>query len=289
MCGKGGGGAIANGWGEVSQWPAERMEAGDWTPAIWRSPELALASVQFARHSDLYELQSESGQRRVHSTGRMLRGGSFEPTVAGTPGSLPILKSKGVAGQTSIQSTPDEHWRPQQRERSKKILEKAGYLLISAGQDTSGARVTATAGNEAYVGNGWMPVTGFSRAEAKAVAVFINSTAGRLQLMRNPGRKLEFPTYSAKEVSQIRVPDVDAPRIRQTLAHCWEKTKEMIVPQFRNGECEVRRLWDEAVARAMAWDLAELSRLRHLLHNEPHVRGLGYNQYADEETERQSD
>ena len=284
-----GGGAIANGWGEVSQWPAERMEAGDWTPSVWRSPELASASAQFARHSDLYELQSASGQRRVHSTGRMLRGGSFEPTVAGTPGSLPILKSKGVAGQTSIQSTPDEHWRPQQRERSKKILEKAGYLLVSAGQDTSGARVTATAGNEAYVGNGWMPVTGLSRAEAKAIAVFVNSTAGRLQLMRNPGRKLEFPTYSAKEVGQIRVPDVDDPRIRQTLAHCWEKTKGMIVPQFRDGECEVRRLWDEAVTRAMAWDPAELSRLRHLLHNEPHVRGLGYNQYADEETERQSD
>ena len=32
----------------------------------------------------------------------------------------------------------------------------------------------------------------------------------------------------------------------------------------------------------MGWDAAELSRLRHLLHQEPHVRGLGYGQYADE-------
>ena len=54
------------------------------------------------------------------------------------------------------------------------------------------------------------------------------------------------------------------------------------MPQFRDGECEVRRLWDEAVAEAMGWDAAELSRLRHLLHQEPHVRGLGYGQYADE-------
>ena len=54
------------------------------------------------------------------------------------------------------------------------------------------------------------------------------------------------------------------------------------MPQFRDGECEARRLWDEAVAEAMGWDPAELERLRLLLHQEPHVRGLGYGQYGDE-------
>ena len=43
----------------------------------------------------------------------------------------------------------------------------------------------------------------------------------------------------------------------------------------------MRRLWDEAVAEAMGWDADELAQLRHLLHQEPHVRGLGYGQYAD--------
>ena len=56
----------------------------------------------------------------------------------------------------------------------------------------------------------------------------------------------------------------------------------MAVPQFRDGECEVRLLWDNAVAEAMGWDSEELARLRDLLNNEPHVRGLGYNQFADE-------
>ena len=59
----------------------------------------------------------------------------------------------------------------------------------------------------------------------------------------------------------------------------------MVVPQFRDGECEVRRLWDEAVAEAMGWDADELARLRLLLHQEPHVRGLAYGQYADEVAE----
>ncbi len=127
-----------------------------------------------------------------------------------------------------------------------------------------------------------MPVTGFSAKESKAIAVFLNSTAGRLQLMRNAGRTLLFPIYSPAGVSNIRIPDIKNDRIRGILADCWERTKDMVVPQFRDGECEVRRLWDEAVAEAMDWDAGELARLRNLLHNEPHVRGLGYNQYADE-------
>ncbi len=100
--------------------------------------------------------------------------------------------------------------------------------------------------------------------------------------MRDPGKTLEFPSYSPGATNNLRVPDIKDDRIRQTLAEYWELTKDMEVPQFRDGECEVRRLWDEAVADAMGWNPEELARLRNLLHNEPHVRGLGYNQYADE-------
>ena len=100
--------------------------------------------------------------------------------------------------------------------------------------------------------------------------------------MRSPGKKLSFPSYSPRSTNNLRVPDIKNDRIRQTLADCWERTKDLVVPQFRDGECEVRRLWDEAVAEAVGWDAAELTRLRLLLHAEPHVRGLGYGQYADE-------
>ena len=98
--------------------------------------------------------------------------------------------------------------------------------------------------------------------EAKATAVFMNSTAGRLQLMRNAGRKITFPMYSPASYANIRIPDTKDERIRRILADCWERTKDMEVPQFRDGECEVRRIWDEAVAKAMGWDAAELERLR---------------------------
>ena len=164
------------------------------------------------------------------------------------------------------------------------MLGKAGYLLITAGQRNTTARVVATADSEKYVGGGWMPVTGLSATEAKALAVFMNSTVGRLQLMRNAGRTLEFPLYRPAGAATVRIPDIKDEKIRDALAACWERTRDEAVPQFRDGDAgsqNPRPLWDAAVAEAMGWDAAELSRLRRLLHLEPHVRGLGYNQYKD--------
>ena len=284
-------GLIDNGWGEVSEWPAERIKAGDWSPAIWRSPGLAEAAARFATDDDLRTI--EQAGLSPWETGRLLRG-SFEPAAANTLGSFAILKSKSAEAQTRIQSQPDEHWVPKNRndeERKlnggtfpevERIVQKAGHLLITTGQRTSSARMAATASDNKYVGNGWMPVTGLSPAEAKGAAVFINSTPGRLQLMRHPGRQIAFPTYSTAEAGNIRIPNLKDPRVRQVLADCWEQTKGTEVPRYRDGECEVRRLWDEAVADAMSWDADELAHLRELLNNEPHVRGLGYSQYADE-------
>ena len=93
--------------------------------------------------------------------------------------------------------------------------------------------------------------------------------------MRNTGQMLAFTMYVPQGVGNVRFPGVKDARILDVLAACWERTKDMVVPQFRDGECDVRVLWDEAVAEAMGWDVDELARLRNLLHREPHVRGLG--------------
>ena len=275
-------GQMEDGWGVVSHWPAESIESGDWTPAIWRSPRLAKAGEEFAHDPTLQPLGSIPGCI-AHDGSRRVRE-NFDRSTHDNEESIPILESKGAEGQKTIKSTPDGHWVFKQgRERqARHYLEWSSHLLITAGQDNSTARLTATASETKYLGQTWFPVVGLSPDEAKAVAVFTNSTPGRLQIMRGPGKKLAFPSYSPRATNNLRVPDIKDDRIRQTLADCWERTKDIVVPQFRDGECEVRRLWDEAVADAMGWDADELAHLRELLNNEPHVRGLGYNQYADE-------
>ena len=285
-------GQMSNGWGEVSQWPADRMAEGNWTPAIWRSPELAEVATRYANHSDLQAI-NKVPSLHVHQTGRELSG-PYERAESNFPGRFPILKSKGSEGQQTIQSKPDEYWIPKERNESfrlanggtyplaDKILAKSAYLLVTDGHRNDTARLTATADDDKYVGVSWMPVTGLTSRESRAAAVFLNSTAGRLQIMSNAGRTLDFPMYRPAGIGLVRIPNLKDARICQVLADCWEHTKNMQVPQFRDGECEVRVLWDNAVAEAMGWDVQELERLRLLLHNEPHVRGLGVNEYADE-------
>ena len=275
-------GQMEDGWGVVSYWPAESIEAGDWTPAIWRSPKLAKAAEKFAHEPTLQPLGSIPGCT-AHDGSRRVRE-NFDRSNPDNEESIPILESKGAEGQKTIKSTPDGYWvfKKGRERQARHYLEWSSHLLITAGQRNNTARLTATASETKYLGQTWFPVVGLSLDEAKAIAVFINSTPGRLQIMRGTGKTLEFPSYSPWATNNLRVPDINDERTRQTLADCWEHTKDMLVPQFRDGECEVRRLWDEAVADAMGWDADGLAHLRELLNNEPHVRGLGYNQYADE-------
>ena len=278
-------GLMANGWGEVSEWPAQRIEAGDWTPAIWRSPALADATRGLDRDPNLRAI-AEVQDWLARASGPRLHE-NFGRSTQDNVDSIPVLESKGADAQNTIEGKPDSYWIAKKgRESQAQHYSKwASHLLITSGQNNNTARLTATASETKYIGSGWTPVVGVSSDEAKAVSVFVNSTAGRLQLMRSPAKTLEFPNYTPQTLESLRVPDIEDPRIRSILSNCWERTRDMEVPQFRDGECEVRRLWDEAVAEAMGWDADELADLRHLLHNEPHVRGLGYNQYADEPEE----
>ena len=147
------------------------------------------------------------------------------------------------------------------------------------GQDTSTARLNAVASDNRYVGQGWMPVTGLEATQAKAVAVLLNSTLGRLLIMKQPGKKLTFPFYNPAAWMSVSIPDIDDHRIVSTLAACWEETRNEIVPQFRDGYTDIRRRWDEAVCDALGSDVVEITELGKLLADEPRVRGVANGQW----------
>lgn len=193
-------------------------------------------------------------------------------------GPFPVLQSKGADGQLRIEAVPDAWWE-WKKPGTPPILEKAGHLLVTMGQNTSTARVTAVASDERYVGQGWMPVTGWDPTQAKAAAVFYNSTAGRLLLMRNPSKSLAFPFYNPAVWRALPIPDMNDPRICATLADCWEATRSVTVPRFRDGYTKVRRAWDKAVCEALGWDNDEIAGLGELLAREPRIRGVAYGQW----------
>ena len=63
--------------------------------------------------------------------------------------------------------------------------------------------------------------------------MFLNSTAGRLQLLRNPGKSLDYPKYRPGTYEGIETPDLTDEKAVSSLAMCWDRTHDMIVPQFR--------------------------------------------------------
>lgn len=290
-------GLLSDGWGEVSEWPFERVEAGDWTAGVFRAPVLAEAAYKFANHKSLIRMED---QDMVPSA--VLGGGGrmrvFRKADVSAPGVFSVLYSKSAEAQKTIRGVPDEHWAPQKMVprsewvdmpgadgpqhpiTARRIVNQTAHLLVTSGQNTSTGRLTAVAQEERCVGRGWLPVPGVTLEKSKAAAVFLNSTAGRLQMLRNPGRMLGFPKYEPAGLKTIRLPDLSDSDLVDGLARCWEVTAETEVPQYRDGECDVRRIWDYAVADALGWDKEWLSGLRHLLHREPHVRGLGYNQFG---------
>lgn len=196
--------------------------------------------------------------------------GDFEP--------FPVLQSKGADGQQRIEAVPDDYWEWKKPGRPP-ILDKAGHLLVTMGQNTGTARLVAVASDQCYVGQGWMPVTGMNATEAKAAAVFLNSTPGRLMVMSQAGKSLVFPFYNPAVWRSLPLPDLAQTGLRDAMADCWEATRNEIVPPFNDGYTPIRRRWDEAVCEALGWDIGDVAELGGLLAREPRVQGVAYGQW----------
>ncbi len=212
-------------------------------------------------------------------------------------GAFPVFYFKSAEAQLYIQGQADQWWAPlksipieqwvevpgfkqkQHPVTARIYAEHAGHLLVTAGQSTDTARLSAVVSANIAVGVGFLPIPGLSIEQAQALAVFLNSTVGRIQLLGNPGKKLSFPKYNPAAWQTVRMPPITDAQTIDTLNECFARTYGMEVPQYRDGECEVRCLWDEAVAKALGIDIDFLTRTRHLLHKEPVVRGVGYNQF----------
>ena len=84
-------GTLPDGWGEISYWPAERVAAGDWTAAVWRSPELAAAAAEFAGHDDLESMRGGETGRAQDRCNAQRR--------------VPQIADRGRPGQVMVHAT----------------------------------------------------------------------------------------------------------------------------------------------------------------------------------------
>ncbi len=265
----------------------EQMEGGDWSACGWRNPLLAdEVSRTVAESPYLVPM------RDVEGVDMMAAGGGFQSRFENVPrgqGDAGVLKSKGMDGQTSIRGRLDADIRlkalpgESESERAHRaggalegLATRRGYLLITAGQQSDGAKVCAVVTNEPQLGTAWMPVSGIDQTTARAWAVWINSTIGRICLMAHRGKKLAFPVYRPAGVKDIPVPSPNHVAVVRTLAEAWTATQNEDVPSYRDGRVPVREHWDDAVASALNFDREMISRWADMLYSEPYISVVGF-------------
>ena len=275
---KGLAGRAAVGW-----WPEERMRAGDWSRGIWYSGKIAelgweLKSGKARTKAALVRLASEG--REIYETGRQLRGRCRQATEAElhTSGRFAIFKGKGEDAQHRIEGVPDETWIAKQgdpEETEQHFTRLGGHVLVSAGQAMDTARLCALYSDQRRIGNSWMPVSGTGREYAKALAVWLNSTPGRIALMGGRGRKLVFPNFSTKHAAGLPVPTKSADASINGLADAYERTKNEQVGQYREGSGKARIAWDDAVVEHVLGEewRDRIRELREELDMDPYVLG----------------
>ena len=264
---------------------AERIAAGDWSAAGWRDPALDDAVEEILGWNSLVAMGDVSGvTMRAPGHGALVE-------YKGTGMARQVFNSKAADGQIRIEGRPDSRMRlkpkdgetenaweaREERLWNKWMKEYASHLLVSAGQRMQTGRLSAVACKGKHIGMRWKPVQGLTRQQAKAWAVWLNSTPGRLMTLIHRGKSLDFVVYDPAGLLQIRVPRLDRPRVIERLADAWEETCAVDVPQYRDGYTTVRQHWDEAVCNAI--DGAGLERVREWakkLNREPAVSVEGF-------------
>ncbi len=269
-------------FGRICEWPMERVESGDWSPAVFYEPELAETCYEldqwplndpdrFARLGDLYEV----------NTTKQTVGQSRWEWCDESEAEVSVAKSASSSGQMRIEGAVDgwarrsPAYRSRARER-KNLLDKAGCLLIANTQDASSGRLAAVAFDAPVVGYAWTPVQEIDMEDAQALAVWLNSTLGRILLRKYGSRRANWPMYQPAAIKQLVVPNTASKhwkRMRQPLVEAYHATNDMIVPQYREPNAKVRRVWDHAAATAAGFPKRTMDSWRRQMEIEPFVRG----------------
>ena len=266
--------------GRVCEWPRERVEEGDWSPAVFYEPALAQACHEidqwpvvksdcFARIGDLYQV----------NTTKQTVGQSKWTWCNESDAEVSVAKSASEAGQQRIRGVIDGWARraPNYRTREKELknlLRKAGRLLVTNTQNASSARLTAVAFGKPTVGYAWTPVQDVTAPDAQALAVWINSTVGRILLRKYASRSTHWPMYQPAAIKQLVAPNTSSSgwqRMRAPLLQAYRVTKDVVVPQYRDPKAEVRLMWDNAVAEVAGIPCEMINKWRGFVNVEPFV------------------
>ncbi len=211
----------------------------------------------------------------------------YEHFEVATPLSEPVISGVGKNHQKYLigkvykwvrlskkDGEPDDDYKSRISQDNQQMEKFRSHLLVSKSFDSAASRLTCVVSIEPHIGYGWMPVTGdypLPLSSAKALAIWYNSTIGRMLLRTVGGRKLAYPMYNPDSWHQLPVPNLNDEFVLKTLEGSFNETCTTEVPSFRSGRCKIRELWDDAVSFGLGIDRNSIAMLADGLACEPSV------------------
>ena len=259
-------------WGLQSEWPAERIEAGDWSYANWHDGDLADQALRLRRMDGLVDLAT-----CVNTPGSNPDNSKFYEVVdVGQEHNFPCynttsqdvmrtMKSNAPAGallKTGLTSNMRRGLKPPSR------------FLFSFRADPSTARILAfhapapSVSTQAFHS---LRAKGGGDGYEQALVAFLNSTAGWLQVLNQRSRKLTYTRILPNSVGRLKVPPPASHAI-PALSQAFQRLANKELAMGRDSaDCPVRSELDGVVAKGLGMSDEWLHEIRRRIANEPTV------------------
>ena len=255
----------------VTEWPAEKVTKGDWTPVQWCNPELAYAAADMdtlpncIAAGDVYKLARVDKKPAV-----------FVYELDKNDGNMFCEMDADIMQTISAKPETKATVKPGKETQAEKVWAKADYALIANEFSTTSSRLVAVYSEQTAVGTEFRPVGVGDKDVAKAYVAFMNSSFGILQMLNRRTRKLSFPNFEGGHLKTLRLPDPAAADL-QPLLDAFDAVKHTPLQRLAAAnKDEARRLLDYAAAKSLGVDPKITDRWRDLLAREPTITGKPY-------------
>ena len=264
--------------GRATEWPADRVETGDWSPVQWYYGELATAGTdlreneKLATAGSLYQF-SVQGRNVSHY---------FEP-IEGNPrtqGQLGILTSIREEGRKSLQGHPDETWQImpiEKRDKSRRkhavppYVNEQGWMLAAQRFSTTSTPTASQYTAEPALGTAYIAIRTDTPDEAKTLNLLWNSTPVLIQLLSMRSKKAAYIHWSGTQLESVRLPaEARDPDLVRTLAGVHDELADMAMGRLQYAADDpVRATIDAATCELFGRTSKTVAQWRTWLSQEP--------------------
>lgn len=257
-------------FGRLGEWPAERVEAGDWSYANWYDETLAEDALAvhgntrlepLSRHADfmapnpnfakVYEATDDrQAERFIYASGAS----NIEQTMQSTP-------------RHGIRTRASANLKFRRSEVPCRTL--LAFRIRPSTTRTIAIHSTRPSLSTVHLG---LMFKSANMQYGDALVAFLNSTLGWLQILNQRAFTLEYTRLTPKGAGLICVPPPNSQHVG-ALVDVYRRFAKDVLSNLRNADCPVRIELDRVAAKVVGMPVGKLHDIRRRIAAEPSVAG----------------